>query len=127
MIINEFITFKENYLGNRVDLVGLQVPINYVILIVGYPTIPRRLFMTELINEYDAKIDTKRRITLRDIAFEYFHIKQYKDGTMVLEPRVLVEPDALSKKTLKMMDKSINNYKKGKVSKAIDLSTFSDK
>lgn len=127
MIINEFATFSESYLGNRIDTAGLQVPINYVILIVGYPTIPRRLFMTELINEYDAKIDTKRRITLRDIAFEYFHIKQYKDGTMVLEPRVLVEPDALSKKTLKMMDKSINNYKKGKVSKAIDLSAFSDK
>lgn len=127
MITNEFTTFNENYLGNRVDLVALQATNNCVILLVGYPTIPRRLFMTELINEYDAKIDTKRRITLRDIAYEYFHIKQYKDGTMVLEPRVLVEPDAISKKSLKMMDKSISNYKKGKVSKTLDLSAFSDK
>lgn len=83
--------------------------------------------MTELVNEYDAKIDAKRRITLRDSIFEYFHIKQYKDGTIVLEPRVLVEPNALSKKTLKMMDKSIDNFKKGKISKAIDLSDFGTK
>ena len=80
--------------------------------------------MTELVNEFDAKIDAKKRITLRNSIFEYFHIKQYKDGTMILEPRVLVEPNALSKKTLKMMDKSIDNFKKGKVSKAIDLSEF---
>lgn len=80
--------------------------------------------MTELVNEYDAKMDAKRRITLRNTLFEYFHIKQYKDGTMVLEPRVLVEPKDISKKTLKMMDKSITNYKKGKVSKSIDLSEF---
>ena len=83
--------------------------------------------MTELVNEFDAKIDAKRRITLRDSIFEYFHIKQYKDGTIVLEPRVLVEPNALSKKTLKMMDKSIDNFKKGKISKAIDLSDFGTK
>ena len=83
--------------------------------------------MTELVNEYDARIDAKRRITLRDVNFDYFHIKQYKDGTMVLEPRVLVEPYTLSKKTLKMMDKSVSNYKKGKVSKTVDLSEFNGK
>lgn len=75
--------------------------------------------MTELVNEYDAKIDAKKRITIRDSIFEYFHIKQYKDGSMLLEPRVLVKPNSLSKKTLKMMDKSIENLKKGKVSKSI--------
>lgn len=83
--------------------------------------------MTELVNEYDARIDNKKRITLRNVIFDYFHIKQYKDGRVVLEPRVLVEPNSVSKKTLKMMDKSINNYKKGKVSKAIDLSSFGGK
>lgn len=77
--------------------------------------------MEKLIREYDAKIDSKRRVTLRESPYEYFHIKQYKDGTLVLEPRVLVEPSAISKKTLKMMDDSIKNYKKGKVSKAINL------
>lgn len=58
--------------------------------------------------------------------YEYFHIKQYNDGTLLLEPRVLVEPSAISKKTLKMMDSSIKNYKKGKVSNPIDLSKFGD-
>ena len=82
--------------------------------------------MTELVREYDAKIDSKKRVTLRESIYEYFHIKQYKDGTLLLEPRVLVEPSAISKKTLKMMDKSVKNYKKGKVSKAIDLSDFGE-
>lgn len=82
--------------------------------------------MTELIREYDAKIDSKKRVTLRDSLYEYFHIKQYKDGTLLLEPRVLVEPSSVSKKTLKMMDDSIKNYKKGKVSKTIDLSEFGE-
>lgn len=83
--------------------------------------------MTELICEYDAKIDAKRRLTIRDSIFEYFHIKQYKDGSILLEPRVLVEPNILSKKTLKMLDKSIDNYKKGNISESIDLSEFGDK
>lgn len=82
--------------------------------------------MTELIREYDTKIDSKKRVTLRDSLYEYFHIKQYNDGSLLLEPRVLVEPSAISKKTLKMMDDSISSYKKGKVSKAIDLSGFKD-
>lgn len=82
--------------------------------------------MTELIREYDAKIDSKKRVTLRESVYEYFHIKQYKDGSLLLEPRVLVEPKAISKKTLKMMDNSISSYRKGKVSKAIDLSEFGD-
>ena len=82
--------------------------------------------MTELIREYDAKIDSKKRVTLRDSIYEYFHIKQYKDGTLLLEPRVLVEPSAISKNILKMMDDSITYYEKGKVSKAIDLSEFGD-
>ena len=80
--------------------------------------------MTELVREYDAKIDSKKRVTLRETFYEYFHVKQYKDGTLLLEPRVLVEPSAISKKTLKMMDNSVSNYKKGKVSKPIDLSEF---
>lgn len=83
--------------------------------------------MTQLVKEYDAKIDSKRRITIRDSAFKYFHIKQYKDGSMLLEPRVLVEPNSISGKTLKTMDKSIENLKKGKASKKIDLSEFSGK
>ena len=82
--------------------------------------------MTELLREYDAKVDNKKRVTIRETTYEYFHIKQYKDGSILLEPRVLVEPNKISKNTLKMMDTSIRNYKKGKTSKAINLEEFSD-
>ena len=48
--------------------------------------------MSELIKEYDAKVDNKKRVTIRETSYDYFHIKQYKDGSIVLEPRVLVRP-----------------------------------
>ena len=82
--------------------------------------------MSELVREYDAKIDSKKRITLKESLFEYFHIKQYKDGRVLLEPRILTEPSTISNKTMRMMDNSIKNYRKGKVSKAINLSEFED-
>ena len=31
--------------------------------------------MAELVREYDAKIDSKKRVTLREPIYEYFHIK----------------------------------------------------
>ena len=77
--------------------------------------------MSELVREYDAKIDSKKRITLKESLFEYFHIKQYKDGRVLLEPRILTEPSTISNKTIRMMDNSIKNYRKRKVSKTIEL------
>lgn len=82
--------------------------------------------MSELVREYDAKIDSKKRITLKESLFECFHIKQYKDGRVLLEPRILTEPSTISNKTMRMMDNSIKNYRKRKVSKAINLSEFED-
>lgn len=82
--------------------------------------------MTELIKEYDAKVDNKKRVTIRETIYEYFHIKQYKDGSILLEPRVLVEPFEVSQNTLKMMDSSIKNIKKGKVSKKLNLKEFEE-
>lgn len=78
------------------------------------------------IKSYDAKIDSKKRITLRNTLYEYFHIEEYADGKIVLEPRVLVKPFEVSKNTLSMMDSSVENLKKGIVSEVIDLSTFGD-
>ena len=48
-------------------------------------------------------------------------------GRIVLEPRELVAPFELSKKTLATMDESMKNLKKGKASKPIDLTAFTDK
>ena len=78
------------------------------------------------VKSYDAKIDSKKRITLRNALYEYFHIEEYADGKIVLEPRVLVKPFEVSKNTLSMMDSSVENFKNGKVSEPIDLSVFGE-
>ena len=78
------------------------------------------------IKSYDAKIDSKKRITLRNASFEYFHVEEYNDGRIILEPRVLQKPFEVSSNTLKMMDKSMENFAKGEVSAPIDLSSFGE-
>jgi hypothetical protein len=78
------------------------------------------------IREYDAKLDAKKRLTLRSVLFEYYHVSELEDGTIILEPRELTAPFQVSANTLDVMDKSIKNVKKGKVSKALDLSEFED-
>ena len=80
--------------------------------------------MATAVRTYDAKVDSKRRITLRNALFEYFHVEEYDDGRIVLEPRELTRPFQVSANSLSMMDASVDNVKKGKVSPAIDLSAL---
>ena len=80
--------------------------------------------MSEPKREYDAKIDSKKRLTLRESLFEYYHVEHYSDGSIKLMPRELVEPFRVSENTLNMMDSSMENLKAGKSGKAIDLSKF---
>ena len=80
--------------------------------------------MEAVIREYDAKLDSKKRLTLREANFDYYHVSVLPDQRIVLEPRVLTSPFTVSANTLKMMDQSVENMKKGKVSPAIDLSEF---
>lgn len=82
--------------------------------------------MMNAIREYDAKIDSKRRLTLRTSLFEYYHVSEYEDGRIVLEPRELTVPFSVSANTLEMMDKSVNNLNNGVVSEALDLSEFEE-
>ena len=74
-----------------------------------------------IVKEYDAKMDEKKRVAIRNSNFSYFHVKEYSNGSIVLEPRILVAPFEISEKSLNMMDKSIKNLKKGKVSKKINV------
>ncbi len=60
--------------------------------------------MDVAVKEYDAKIDSRKRIEL--------------------EPRVLVEPFEISEDSLRMVDVSMANMKKGKASEPIYLSSF---
>ncbi len=82
--------------------------------------------MTTILKEYDAKVDSKKRITLRDAMYEYYHIEEFDDGSIILKPRELVPPSQISEKSLAMMDNSIENLKQGKVSEAVNLTEFED-
>lgn len=80
--------------------------------------------MSTAVKTYNAKMDSKKRITLRNALYEYYYVEEYDDGRIVLEPRELVAPFQISEKSLAMMDKSMENLKRGRVSKAVDLSEF---
>ena len=82
--------------------------------------------MQNAVKEYDAKLDSKRRITLRSSHFEYYHVREMSDGTILLEPRELTAPFQISANTLSMMDTSVKNLQAGNVSAPVDLSDFED-
>ena len=77
-----------------------------------------------IIKEYDAHIDQKKRITLRGVGAEYYAVRMFNNGHIMLEPRVLVPPKSVTKRTLRMIDKAAKNFKKGKVSPPIDLDKY---
>ena len=80
--------------------------------------------MDTAIKEYDAHLDAKKRLTLREAGFDYYHVSVFSDGRMILEPRVLVAPFRISANTLNMMDQAVQNIQEGKVSPALDLTEF---
>jgi hypothetical protein len=98
------------------------------IINVGFPIDPHKeeKKMNTAIREYDAKVDSKKRLTLRESPYEYYHVEHYADGRIMLQPRELVEPFRVSENTLSMMDKSMENMNEGKAGKAIDLSKFEE-
>jgi len=77
------------------------------------------------VKEYDARIDVKKRVTLRGARYNHYHVHEYSDGRIVLEPRVLATPFEVSRKALAQMDSSMKNLKKGKASKPLDPAGFS--
>ena len=82
--------------------------------------------MSVTVREYDAKIDSKKRVTLRNTAFEYYHVQEMADGVIILEPRELTAPFQVSANSLSMMDEAVNNMKNGVVSEPVDLSAFKE-
>ena len=83
--------------------------------------IPTEVLMEAILKSYDAKLDSKKRITIRNPLFEYYHVVEKENGVVVLEPRELVDPLTISKKTLENMDKSMENVEKGVVYGPIKL------
>ena len=80
--------------------------------------------VASVVADYTAHLDARHRLTLRGAKYSYYQIKVYENGCIVLEPRELVVPKEISKKTLAMMDKSIHKYRTGNVSAPIDLTGF---
>lgn len=79
----------------------------------------------EAVRDYTVHIDSKKRVTLRGAAYQYYNVKEYQNGCIMLEPRELKVPETISAKTLQDMDRAVANFKGGDVSAAIDLSDFS--
>ncbi len=79
-----------------------------------------------IVENYDVAADAKKRISLRNAKTKYFHVQVLSNGSYLLEPRVLVPPQAISPRSLKMLDKSVANFKKGLTSAPIDLSALSE-
>ena len=80
--------------------------------------------MEAMIKDYDAKLDNKKRLTVRGAKYDFYHVHEFNDGTLVLKPRILVDPDELSKNSLRMMDESIENIKQGVASRPIDIDKY---
>jgi hypothetical protein len=77
-----------------------------------------------VVEEYDAATDAKKRISLKGAKSKYFHVQALANGSFLLEPRVLVPPHTVSRRTLKMLDAAAANLKNGIASPPIDLSQF---
>lgn len=78
----------------------------------------------KMVRNYTAHIDSKKRITIRSGLYQYYNVKEYENGCILLEPRELSTPKGISAEALRDIDESIANLDKGKVSKPIDLSEF---
>ena len=77
-----------------------------------------------VVENYDVAADAKKRISLRNAKTKYFHVVALSNGSFLLEPRVLVPPRAISARSLKMLEKSAANLKKGLVSAPVDSAAF---
>lgn len=78
----------------------------------------------EKVRDYTVHIDSKKRITLRGALYQYYNVKEFSNGCIMLEPRELTVPDSISGRTREDMDRAIGNFKMKKVSDPIDLSDF---
>ena len=78
----------------------------------------------EAVKNYDVHIDSKKRVTLRGARYQYYNVKEYVNGCIMLEPRELAIPEEVSSRTLSGMDQAIRNFKLGQVSDPVDLSDF---
>lgn len=89
--------------------------------LVGNPTYHIDIMDLAVKKNYDAKLDAKRRLTIRNASTEFYHVTEYEDGTVKLEPRVLVPPDILEQ-----IDAAVERHKAGHKGTKLDWSKLPD-
>ena len=67
-----------------------------------------RIMAGAITKNYDTKLDTKRRVTIRNARTEFYHVTEYENGTVTLEPRVLISPEMLEQ-----IDAAVKRHKAG--------------
>lgn len=78
----------------------------------------------EVVRSYDARLDSKNRITLRGANYSNYNVRMFENDCIILEPRILTAPDSISARTVADMDRAVANFKAGEVSAAVDLTDF---
>jgi hypothetical protein len=74
----------------------------------------------DALREYDARVDAKKRVTIRGAKFRIFRVLPQADGSIILKPREAVSAP-VSKETVSCIEKSVASMKAGKRSKPEDL------
>jgi hypothetical protein len=87
---------------------------------------PKAKAALAVVADYNVVADAKKRISLRGAKAKYFHVQALSNGSYILEPRVLVPLQAISARSLKMLEKSVAGLKQGVASAPIDLMEFLD-
>jgi hypothetical protein len=82
--------------------------------------------MATVVREYDVKVDSKRRLTLRRSEYTYWHAKEFDDGRVLLEPREIRAPETISARVLEHMDEAVRQMMQGNVGDEFDLSEVED-
>jgi len=85
---------------------------------------PKSRKEVSVLQDYDVSADAKNRISLRGAKAKYFHVMVLSDGGYLLQPLALVPLDAIPARTLKMLDRSVAQLKRGRASAPIDLTPF---
>jgi hypothetical protein len=76
------------------------------------------------VRSYEGKLDEKKRLVIRGARHKYYHVREEPNGSIVLTPRKLVDVEPIPERTMKMLESSVRNLKKGIVSDPIDLSEY---
>jgi len=75
--------------------------------------------MSTVVPEYDVRKDERNRVTLKNLAFDYYHAKVFDDGHIEFYPRGLADA-SISVRTLEMMDSAMANIGRRKAGQALN-------